>query len=149
MSNEPKSENIAVEAQTTVSENKNEHPNESHVQTEQDTKEYPTDYTTATQGDEETPPVDEEAAPAPLRRRDKACQCLCCIALLLIIAVALGGGLGAWAAMGCFKAENKNTRKCNRKAKASKSDASFLSVKGSLGTYLVAFAFEVMLFVMF
>lgn len=149
MSNEPKSENTAVEAQTTIGESNREHPNESSVQTEQDRIKNSTNDTTAPQGDEEAPPADGEVTPRPLRRRDHACNCVRCIVLLLIVLAAIGAGLIAWGVQGCFKAENRKTPKCQGKGRRSKSDGSSLSVKGSLGTYLVAFAFEVMLLMMF
>ncbi|KAK6356724.1 hypothetical protein TWF718_001066 [Orbilia javanica] len=84
----------------------------------------------------------------PRSRGSRCCRCLCWILLLFIILAALGGGLIAYGTMGCFKAENKNTKKCRPKG-AKKSDASFTGVGGSWGTYMTLFLFELMMFLMF
>ncbi|KAF3160700.1 hypothetical protein TWF225_011866 [Orbilia oligospora] len=86
----------------------------------------------------------------PKTRRHRFCKCLCIIMLLFIIVAAIGGGLISYGAMGCFKKENKGKKKCLGKGRNSKtSDASFVSMKGSWGMYMIMFLFEIMMFVIF
>ncbi|KAK6509822.1 hypothetical protein TWF481_004551 [Arthrobotrys musiformis] len=164
MSNEPRSENItiATEAppylQSSKEEQEKQNPNF-------DSKENPTtepvlfsrsaleaieqdgrDVEAQQQKEEEEQPEEDVQ---PERRRDRACKCICIILLLFIILAALTGGLTAYGAMGCFKKENKGKRKCRGKGAYKSSATTFVSVRGSWSTYILAFAFEVMLFLMF